>query len=142
MRSWVMTTLLVTVGLMIWSIPAPAPATARSQDGPGELWDAYPLDEREAEPIATPTADAPTPVRAPAAAGADETAAGWSLGVLLAGALAAFAVGVLLPSLRRDRPAPSAVGPPALPDVRTRRFAPSSTRDRQPSSTSSDSRRE
>ena len=144
MRSWVMTTLLVTVGLMIWSIPAPAPATAQSQDGPGELWDAYPLDEREAEPIATPTADAPTPVRAPAAAGADETAAGWSLGVLLAGALAAFAVGVLLPLLRRDRPAPSRQRSDRRRCVTSGRAAspPAALAIGSTSGTSSDSRRE
>ena len=141
MRSWVMTTLLVTVGLMIGSVPAAAPATAQSQDGPGELWDAYPLEEREADPVPTPPSAAPRPVRAPAAVEGDETAAGWSLGVLLAGALAAFAVGVLLPLLRRDGPEPPAAGPPAR-RVRNRRFVPSSERDRQPSGMSSDSRRE
>ena len=140
MRGRVMTTLMVTVGLLSGAIAVPA--TSQSQDPPGELWDAYPLDEREADPVATPTTAAPRPVRAPAAARLDETATGWSLGVLLAGALAAFAVGVLLPLLRRDRPAPSAVGPPAPRSVRARRFAPSSTRDRQTSGTSSDSRRE
>ena len=135
-----MTTLMVTAGLMNGAISAPA--VAQSQNGPGELWDAYPLDEREADPVATPTIAAPRPVRAPAAAQVDETATSWSLGVLLAGTLAAFAIGVLLPLLRRDRPAPSAVGPPGLRSVRTRRFAPGTTRDRQASGTSSDSRRE
>jgi hypothetical protein len=135
-----MTTLMVTAGLMSGAISAPA--AAQSQNGPGELWDAYPLEERQADPVPTPTSPAPEPVRAPAAMESDETAAGWSLGVLIAGALGAFAVGVLLPLLRRDRPVPSGAGPPATRSVRTRRFAPSTARDRRASGTSSDSRRE
>jgi hypothetical protein len=136
-----MTTLMVTAGLMSGAIAAPEPTTAQSPDGPGELWDAYPLEEREADPVPTPTSAAPRPVRAPAAVEGDETAAGWSLGVLLAGALAAFGVGVLLPLLRRDGPPPPAAEPPAR-RVRYRRFAPSSEGDRQPSRFGSDSRRE
>ena len=94
-----------------------------------------------ADPAPTPTTAAPRPVRAPAAVEGDQTASGWSLGVLLAGALAAFAVGVLLPLLRRDGPAPPAPGPPAR-RVRNRRFVPSSERDRQTSRVGSDSRRQ
>ena len=136
-----MTTLLVTVGLICGAIPIPAPATAQSQDGPGELWDAYPLEERAADPVPTPTSAAPRPIRAPAAVEGDQTASRWSLGVLLAGALAAFAVGVLLPLLRRDGPAPPAPGPPAR-RARNRRFVPSSERERETSRVGSDSRRQ
>ena len=141
MRARVTTTLMVMVGLMSGAIAVPVPATAQSQDGPGELWDAYPLEERAADPAPTPTTAAPRPVRAPAAVQGDQTASGWSLGVLLAGVLAAFAVGVLLPLLRRDGPAPPAAGPPGR-RVRNRRFVPSSERDRQRSRMGSDSRRQ
>jgi hypothetical protein len=100
MRARVVMTLMVTAGLMSGTVGSPTPA--QSQDGPQELWEAYPLDERESDPAPTPSRDASGPARAPATVEADERAARWSVGVLLGGALAAFAVGVLLPLLRRD----------------------------------------
>ena len=140
MRARVTTTLMVMVGLMSGAIAAPVPATAQSQDGPGELWDAYPLEERAADPAPTPTTAAPRPVRAPAAVEGDQTASGWSLGVLLAGALAPSPWGCSCrcsapTGRRRGR------GPPAR-RMRNRRFVPSSERDRQTSRMGSDSRRQ
>lgn len=143
MRARVVMTLMVTAGLMSGTVGSPTPA--QSQDGPQELWEAYPLDERESDPAPTPTRDASGPARAPATVEADERAARWSVGVLLVGALVAFAVGVLLPLLRRDHRAPVPAGAaPAARAVGNRRFAPGAARERETSGTgtSSDPRRE
>ena len=150
MRARVVMTLMVTAGLMSGAVGLVPKATAQSQDGPQELWDAYPLDERETDPLPTPTSDAPGPARAPATVEADEGAARWSVGVLLVGALVAFGVGVLLPLLRRDDRVPLPAGAAqggrqeGARGVRNRRFAPGTARDREASSTRtrSDSRRE
>ena len=143
MRGRVMMTLVVMASLVIGASGPPSPAAA--QDEPRELWEAYPLEEREADPVPTPPGVTRRPMREPATLESDDAATGWSLGVLLVGALLAFAAGVLVPLLRHDRPQPlpSAGGPPER-RVRTRRFAPGARRDRETSGarTSSDSRRE
>jgi hypothetical protein len=149
-RARVAMTLMVTAGLMSGVVELVPTATAQSQDGPQELWDAYPLDERETDPLPTPAGVAPGPARAPATVEADEGAARWSVGVLLVGALVAFAVGALLPLLRRDHrvPLPAGAAPAGRREgargVRNRRFAPDPARDGEtsPTRTSSDSRRE
>lgn len=112
------------VAVVVWSgaVTGPPFAMAQSQGGPEELWDAYPLAEPEdPRPAPTPTAAAERSRSLPAAAMED----GWPIAVLLAGALAAFLVGVLLPQLRRDGPAPVPAQPPPRRRVTPRRFTPS-----------------
>ena len=113
------------VAAFVWSgvVTDPPFAIAQTQGGPEELWEAYPLAEPEdPRPAPTPTAAAERPRSLPAAAMEE----GWPIAVLLAGALAAFLVGALLPQLRRDGPAPvPAPPPPPRRRVTPRRFTPS-----------------
>jgi hypothetical protein len=124
LRVRVLMTLMVAV---MWSgaVTAPPMAMAQSKGGPDELWEAYPLDERDDPRAApTPTVAAERPRSLPATAMED----GWPIAVLLGGALAAFLVGALLPQLRRDGPAPAPAGLPRR-RVTPRRFRPSTDKE-------------
>ena len=117
------------VAVVVWSgaVTGVPFATAQSQGGPEELWNAYPLDERDdSRPAPTPTAAAERPRSLPTAAIED----GWPIAVLLAGALVAFLVGALLPQLRRDGPVPVPAPPPPRRRVTPRRFTPSTDEER------------
>ncbi len=98
------------------------PLGAVAQSGPGELWEAFPLDPRAGEP-ATPPAPAPAPEGAPPAAGSD----GGGGILIVSGAAALVALGavgayaLLARRQRRGRDDPAADEPPraaiALPAV-------------------------
>jgi hypothetical protein len=117
--------MILLIATVVWSgaVTGPSVTTAQSRGGPEELWEEYPLEERaDPRPAPTPTA---APEKRPAATRpATAMDDGWSIAVLLVGALGAFLIGALLPQLRRSDPVPVPAAP-ARSRVTPRRFTPS-----------------
>lgn len=139
-KNWCIAAVMVVVSVLASAAYAVS-SQAAQEPSPEELWEAYPLDPGQAG--AQPADPAPTPTAAPTrrtgstaqpAAEADE---GGPLVLVLAGVVAAFAVGLGAGDLRRRRrrrtgaapmpaPAPAAAALPprpiAVPPLPARRF--------------------